>query len=116
MRARVRANFVCTHALSDHPVVASTWIVGRDVVNTYVRRGPLRVESLSHLFLPGLIAAAVADESDVEKPMLLEATSGIFKDLAEHFLGQRDRTGKPHVPGRWVDVALGDVGNHWRDQ
>ena len=116
MRTRVRAHIVSTDALGDHPLVASTWVVSRDLMNAHVRCHPFGIEGLSHLFLPGLIAAAVADESDVEKSMLLEATSGIFKDFAEHVLGQRDRTGKPHVPGRWVDVALGDVGNHWRDE
>src|SRR5689334_1707427 len=116
MCTRVRAHVVSTDALGDYPVVASTWVVRRDVMHAHVCCCPFGIEGLSHLFLPGLIAAAVADERDVEESMLLEAASGIFKDFAEYVLGQRNRTGKPHVPGRWVDVALGDVGNNWRDE
>ena len=81
MRARVRAHVVSTDALGDHPLVASTWVERRDLMNAHVRCCPFGIEGLSHLFLPGLIAAAVADERDVEKSMLLEAASGIFKDF-----------------------------------
>src|SRR4029434_5734303 len=116
MRTRVRAHVVSTDALGDHPLVASTWVVSGDLMNAHVRCDPFGIQGLSHLFLPGLIATAVADESDVQESMLLEATSGIFKECAVYVLGERERTDTPHVSGRWVDVALGDVGNHWRDE
>ena len=116
VRARMGADVLGAHPLTHNPVVAATGIVGRDVKHAHPRGTPLLVQHFGHEPLPFLISTAVANEGDVEKSVLPEASGRVLEHFGKDVFWSGDRAGEPHVARGRIDVSFGNVGHDRRDQ
>ena len=58
----------------------------------------------------------VTEEDDVTETVSAEAARGGIQRLAKRLFAHRDRPRKPHVPGWRFHGALGNIGQHRRDE
>src|SRR4029078_11957716 len=89
-------------------------LLGR--VRTRALRLPLAIEPRRDRALAFLVAAVIAEKDDVAEPGALEAPRRVLQRLFERCLGNRDRSREPHMLRRWVDLSLGHIRDHRRQQ
>ncbi len=91
-------------------------VIFDDCMHARRLRRPFAVETPRHGLLAGLGRAVIAEKDDVAEAVHLKTPGGVFDGLLEGLLGNRDRAGKAHMPGRRIEAALGYIGQHGRDK
>src|SRR5437763_631684 len=118
-KARMAADLVVPKALAPQGlgvVDVGRTVIALDGVHAHRAFGPFAVEPSRDVGEALLVAAMVADQDDVAKPVLAKAARRIFERGLERGFGDADSASKAHVRGRRIDRAFGHVCDNGRDE